>query len=120
MVWPHSWRQRAGKPQTAATLCPGFDIGNRRQRASAKIALNYKYLYKIKRPPSATKWAGRAVLDDRRSGRRARSVRLAAQEGRDVELIGFRRIMHRRRLPAVLVKSLGRRPLGIFGYRLRP
>ena len=44
---------------------------------------------------------------NRRSGA---LVRLAAQEGRDLELIVFHRVMHRRR-PAVLVEPLRRRTL---------
>ena len=46
------------------------------------------------------------------------SVRLPAQEGRDLELILLILVMHRRRLPAVLVKALRRRPLGVFGHGL--
>ena len=57
-------------------------------------------------------------------------IRLPTQEGRDVELVLFGRVMHRS-LPAVLVeplgramgcslsRSLGRRTLGVFGNRLR-
>src|ERR1700686_4373962 len=49
-------------------------------------------------------------------------VRLPAQEGRDVELVLFGRVMHRS-LPAVLIETLGRclvgGTLGIFRNRLR-
>src|SRR5215469_18301325 len=46
-----------------------------------------------------------------------KSVRLPAQEGRNVELVLFALVMHRS-LAAVLVEALGRWALGIFGYRL--
>ncbi len=43
-------------------------------------------------------------------------VRLPAQEGRNVELVFLASVMHRR-LPSVLVETLRRRTLGVFGYR---
>ena len=45
------------------------------------------------------------------------SVRLPAQECGDLKLILLVLVMHRRRLPAMLVETLRRRPFGVFGHR---
>ncbi len=48
-----------------------------------------------------------------------RSLRLTAQERRNVELILLAVVMHRS-LPAVLVETLGCRTPGVFGHRFGP
>jgi hypothetical protein len=49
----------------------------------------------------------------------AGSIRLPAEERRDIKLVFLAAVMHRH-LPTVLVQSLRGRTLGIFGDRLRP
>ena len=49
----------------------------------------------------------------------AGSIRLPAEERWDIKLVLLAAVMHRH-LPTVLVQSLGRWTLGIFGDRLRP
>src|SRR4029450_2518477 len=81
----------------------GFNFGARRRLA--KIA--------ISAPGPA--WPGAETA--------LSSVRLPAQERRDVELIVIHGLMHRGRPPmevAALVRALWRRPLGVFGNRVGP
>src|SRR5262249_24880313 len=47
----------------------------------------------------------------------APSIGLAAQEGRDVELIVIHRVVHRS-LASMLIEPLRRRPFGVFRHRL--
>ena len=51
--------------------------------------------------------------------RTVRSIGLPTQESRNVELVLFGPVMHRG-LSSVLVQTLRRRPLGVFGHRLLP
>lgn len=70
------------------------------------------------------KWLGRESAGGARwphghcqRGAALSSVRLPAQEGWNVELIRFSRVMHSTG-PAVMVQSLRRGPFGVFGDRL--
>ena len=84
---------------------------------SPKIINTYSICYELTTAPRRDgRRLGAAGIEPARS--RGWSVRLPAQEGRDVELVFLRGVMHRRLPPERIEPLVGRAP-GIFGDRLR-